>query len=165
MKRMCLMMLVLGLVAGAGPLWALDTSPYLIGFLEHTAEDLEGPYYNEYEIVNPTTKPLDIWMVWYRSGGPPCSSMGRLPPNAMTNWGVGMRHREEYDAVKFFAFPAGTRKFDPNAVIYGYQRRSAENAFCSDVCFLSEANLTAVTINSSTIGEFAEIPWDNRCGS
>jgi len=168
MKRtLCIALLVLGLLAGAGQVSALDTSPYLVGFTENYVQDSGDPYWNHWQIVNPTTKLLDVWVVWYRPWEPsPCAWMFQVPANG-TTWlmvAAMVDLSEGYQALKFFAFPAGSRKFDPNAVIGGFQRKSHLGTVePANFNFMSEANLKAVTINSSTIGEFSAIPWNTTC--
>jgi hypothetical protein len=134
---------------------AYDTSPYLAGIWEEASV---VPW-NVYVVVNPTTKPLDVCATWHSADGGRigciCSALP-LPANGMYSYFFGFGSDGEGGAVKFFAFPAGTRKFDPNAVIGGFQRKSEE---LSSV-FKTEANLKAVTINSSTIGEFTQVEWD-----
>jgi hypothetical protein len=147
------MAVVLASVTMAG---ALDTSPYLIG----TWEDTSVIKATWYEIINPTTKPLDVYLVSYLPDGTFDGCMSSdIPANGMTLFGLGRGGNGAAGAVKVFAFPEGSRKFDPNAVIGGFQRKSL-NADTLDLdprVFNTAVNLKAVTINSNTIGEFTQI--------
>jgi hypothetical protein len=150
-KRMmcccCLMALCLGLTAGMAP--ALDTSPYLAGAWN-------GDYYGV-AIINPTTKWLDVYAVAYSEGSPifcgmiPIAPNGTLSASEFVRPGYGLG----FGTIKFFAFPRGTKTFDPNAVIGGFQYKYWDDPLEGSN---TESNLKAVTINSYTIREFSMIP-------
>jgi hypothetical protein len=162
-----LLLLTLAVIAGftllAPGAGAWDTSPYLTG----TVPSHSHP--TSYFIGNPMTKDLRVYAVFYDWAGDfthVCyyrdvrpTSMWHLwdQANEWSSWGPG--------TVKFFAFPAGTAKLDPNAVIGGFQQEAIppvlQLADPSEVthCTVTEANLKAVTINSYTIGEFGQIPF------
>jgi hypothetical protein len=171
---------------------AWDTSPYLVGkweFGTYVATDLFTEFLKtEFEIINPTTRILNVYAVFRWEmvvGGPPvpigCYIM-TLFPNAVWELSIPVIGPEQapppwpprtYGSVKFFAFPAGTTKFDPNAVIGGFQKKQLFKFEASLLGLpeytdlsISEANLKAVIINSSTIGEFTTgipfatcLPW------
>jgi hypothetical protein len=149
------MIAVLASISMAG---AVDTSPYLVG----TWEDGGTTGMNVYAILNPTTKPLHVYMFWYMPDGTVdhCMSVA-IPSNGEVSFGLGIFSGGP-GTVKFFAFPEGSRKFDPNAVIGGFQRKSMRESRYKDEfsMFDTETNLKAVTINSYTVGEFAQLPWD-----
>jgi hypothetical protein len=134
---------------------AQDTSPYLVGIWEESSVF----EWNQNQLVNPTTRPLDVIAVTYRSDGSifQCDILS-IPANGSAFISVSFGGLGPYGAIKFFAFPQGSRKLDPNAVIGGFQRKSTEPAFDTAI-FKTEANLKAVTINSNTVGEFTQIPW------
>jgi hypothetical protein len=145
------MIAVLASVSMAG---AFDSSPYLVGIWEDTA----AITYTYYEIVNPTTKPLDVWGFMYLSDNSfvDCINLP-IAANGSTTFAASFKGAlVPYGAVKFFAFPQGSKKFDPNAVIGGFQRKGSAASW-NPYLFATEANLKAVTINSSTVGEFAQI--------
>jgi hypothetical protein len=151
------MIAVLVSVSVAG---AFDTSPYLAG----TWEDDGTIGKNVYAILNPTTKPLHVYMFWYMPDGTvdACMSVA-IPSNGTVSFGLGIFSGGP-GAVKFFAFPEGSRKFDPNAVIGGFQRKAmieSQYDFFDFSMFDTETNLKAVTINSYTVGEFAQLPWES----
>jgi hypothetical protein len=145
------MIAVLASVSMAG---ALDTSPYLAG----TWEDTATITYTYYQIVNPTTKPLDVWVFMYSSDNSylDCAKVPIAANGSATLTASWKGALVPYGAVKFFAFPQGSKKFDPNAVIGGFQRKGS-GASWNIYLFATEANLKAVTINSYTIGEFAQV--------
>jgi hypothetical protein len=138
---------------------AFDTSPYLVGTWEETGVISTTGY----RLVNPTTKPLDVHMFFFAEGAPfGCVSFS-IPANGtfylQTSVDVLGPHGLEAGTVKFFAFPAGTRKFDPNAVIGGFQAKSIHLPPDPRQPLNTEANLKAVVINSYTLGEYTQIPW------
>jgi hypothetical protein len=147
----CCFITVLCLVLAAGLASAQDTSPYLVGAWN------EG--INWVTIINPTTKPLTVYAVVYSEGQPVLCRRVDIPPNGL----VGDYAGDEgwFGTMKFFAFPQGTMKFDPNAVIGGFQGKDWWQPYGWTS---SEANLKAVTINSYTIREFSMIPApDHPC--
>jgi hypothetical protein len=138
---------------------AQDTSPYLAGTWMETS-GVTPTVHTQHFIINPTTKQLDVYAVVFGYEGAGallgCTVCTVNGNGVLTFYGDAARSNNDNGTVKFFAFPAGTRKFDPNAVIGGFQ----QNIFEDDGTRtgMTEANLKAVTINSSTIGEFALIP-------
>lgn len=150
--KCCLLLAAVGLCVFAGMAQAQDTSPYLVGFW--------SDQYNDFTILNPTTKPLTVYAIYYNAGngypGMECYKWD-LPPNGV--WYADMNGGTDGNlgTAKFFAFPAGTRKFDPNAVIGGFQVKYIS----APISFYVEANLKAVTINSYTLREFSMIPADD----
>jgi hypothetical protein len=142
-SRSCLAALCLVIMAGFAP--ALDTSPYLLGSYNELTE---------VTIINPTTKWLTVYAIAYSGGGPVACWQDDIPPNGVVIGGG--KATGGFGTLKIFAFPQGTRKFDPNAVIGGYQAKwlSADAR--------SEAGLKGVTINSYTIQEFSGIPSYNH---
>jgi hypothetical protein len=152
----CLLTLAATALAAA-PAGAQDTSPYLVG----TWEDSSVISATWYEIINPTTRPLDVYMAWYLPDGTfnGCISTF-VSANGSLSFGLGMGNNGETGAVKFFAFPRGSTKFDSNAVIGGFQRKNlnGDPLEPSPYEFNAEANLKAVTINSYTLGEFTQMP-------
>jgi hypothetical protein len=145
---------------GAG---AWDTSPYLTGTVP------SHPYPVSYFIGNPTTKDLRVYAVFYgwAGGYQNICYYKDMAPNTMWHlWDEALEWSSSGPGtVKFFAFPAATIKFDPNAVIGGFQQGAippiVQPVDPSNVtrCTVTEANLKAVTINSLTIGEFGQIPF------
>jgi hypothetical protein len=147
-------MTVLGLMAAlvfslsAAPAGAWDTSPYLVG-------TLDGDFYgNGYFIINPTTQPLLVYGAGFYEGQMGPCGWTIIPPNG--TFYFALQGGSFYGAVmKFFAFPT-SGKFDPNAVIGGFQQKfSADHR--DDTCQVTEANLKAVTVNSYTMGEFDKV--------
>jgi hypothetical protein len=137
-------------VSAAG---ALDTSPYLVGIWE----GYDVARVNYYCILNPTTKPLYVRMFWYSSDGTPGGCSGfTIQANETYCPGLSFPGPEEGGAIKFFAFPEGSRKFDPNAVIGGFQQKGGE----IPTEFKIQSNLKAVTINSYTMEDFAQVMRD-----
>jgi hypothetical protein len=145
---------MIALLASVSMAGALDTSPYLVGIWEDTA----AITFTYYEIVNPTTKPLDVWAFMYFSDNSfvGCLKLTIAADRSATIAASYKGALVPYGAVKFFAFPQGSKKFDPNAVIGGFQRKGPAASWTPSL-FTTEANLKAVTINSYTIGEFAQI--------
>jgi hypothetical protein len=140
---------------------AQDTSPYVLGMWAENSI-ISPTVRTQHFIINPTTKQLDVYAVVYGFEGEwgllSCT-VCRINGNGTWTFIIDdARGSSDMGAVKYFAFPAGTRKFDPNAVIGGFQ----QNIFEADGMRtgMTEANLKAVTINSSTIGEFSRIPAD-----
>jgi hypothetical protein len=161
-------MVVIGLfvVLTAGGALAQDTSPYIVGTWEvgtwvySATISYSVSVTSWYEIVNPTTKDLDVYAVLYdRFGAPVSCWWNQLDPNGQ--WFLWIEDpwmAYDWGTVKFFAFLKDSRKFDPNAIIGGFQDKwvwmEAENADLS----WSEANLKSVVINSMTQGEFSRVP-------
>jgi len=160
---------------GAG---AFDTSPYLAGTwgsgLSTIMIQNSGPptplvvFPINYFIGNPTTKALDVFAAFYTSQGvfTECVYTTLQPNGSWYLYDGAIRGASSLDfpgTVKFFAFPTGTKKFDPNAVIGGFQQELLPAIYFGysyvPGCQVVEANLKAVTINSSTIGEFTQVPW------
>jgi hypothetical protein len=110
--------------------------------------------------VNPTTKQLDVvaLVFGYEGAGAllGCTSCIINANGVWKFYGDAARSASDYGTVKFFAYPAGTRKFDPNTVIGGFQQNIFEDV--NGRTGVTESNLKAVTINSNTIGEFALNP-------
>jgi hypothetical protein len=132
---------------------AFDTSPYLVG----TWEGYDVAQVNFYCIVNPTTKPLYVQMFFYQSDGTEDGCTGAtIFANETYCPGLAYIGSQGAGAVKFFAFPQGSRKFDPNAVIGGFQQKGGE----SPTEFKTQSNLKAVIINSYTMEEFARVLRD-----
>jgi hypothetical protein len=150
---------VLALAIAASPAGAQDTSPYVMGTWMHSTE-VSPTVRTQHFIVNPTTRQLDVYAVVYGMQGAGAllsCTVCRINGNGTWRFIVDdARFASDSGTVKFFAFPKDSRKFDPNAVIGGFQ----QNVFEVDGTRtgMTEANLKAVTINSSTIGEFATIP-------
>jgi hypothetical protein len=142
---------------------AQDTSPYLAGTWLETA-NVTPTVRTTHFIVNPTTKQLDVYAVVFGyEGAGALLSCTRCTINGNGLWkfyGDAARTNESTNedsgVVKFFAFPRNSRKFDPNAVIGGFQQNIFEDV--NGRTGLTESNLKAVTINSNTIGEFSMIP-------
>jgi hypothetical protein len=169
--KCCLLPAVLGLCLFGGMAQAQDTSPYLAGFWSESS--------NSFQIVNPTTKPLTVYAIFYNAYGGPYSGTEchkqYLPANGRVSIQSKGTKDYEFGAAKFFAFPAGTKKFDPNAVIGGFKQEidcdyvmtgayTQTGPSGDELIFtyswidrVREANIKAVTINSSTIGEFTDI--------
>jgi len=152
----CLSALCFVLAAGVAP--AQDTSPYLVGAWNESNTWVT--------VMNPTTKWLTVYAIAYNEGIPFFCAWQDIPPNGLGGGGLPTVFLQgggegNFGTVKFFAFPRGTRTFDPNAVIGGFQSKSWEDPYdWAD----SEANLKAVTINSYTIREFSMIPpGDHPC--
>jgi len=162
-------MIVIGLlvVLAAGGALAQDTSPYLAGTWEtgtwvySDTVAYSVSVWSYYEIVNPTTKGLDVYAVVYDKSGIIVNCWWEpMGPNGQWFLGFWQLGPEIYDygTVKFFAFLINSRKFDPNTIIGGFQQKGAwMEASETDLSF-SEANLKAVTINSMTQGEFSRVP-------
>jgi hypothetical protein len=143
---------------------AQDTSPYLVGDFgfEDTAAYSETTTFG---IINPTKKALDVYAGFFDWVGNPIGCMvQRVAPNGL--WYItDYRIAGSRGTAKFLAFPADTRKFDPNAVIGGLQvkYRMKSAALRKDEWFsAAEYNMKAVVINSSTIGEFSAT-WVTQC--
>jgi hypothetical protein len=161
-------MVVIGLliVLAAGGASAQDTSPYLAGTWElgtwaySNTVSFSVTAWSYYELANPTTKGLDVYAVFYDKNGATLGCWWNyLEPNGQ--WFIWMFDRPtpyDYGAVKFFAFLANSRKFDPNTIIGGFQQKGAWMEGSETDLSFSEANLKAVTINSMTQGEFNRIP-------
>jgi hypothetical protein len=149
---------------------AQDTSPYLAGTWGSAifGQTPFGPPIN-YFIGNPSTKALDVYAAFYTYDGvfTECVTTTLQPNGSWYLFDEGIRGKYSYlpGTVKFFAFPAGTRKLDPNAIIGGFQQELLPNIFVIGPppytygCQVLEVNLKAVTINSSTTGEFTKVPW------
>jgi hypothetical protein len=147
----CCCLSALCLVLAAGFTSAQDTSPYLAGAWNEER--------NWVTIINPTTKPLTVYAVLYSDGVPVLCQRADIRPNGLIGGYAGLP--DAFGTMKFFAFPQGTMKFDPNAVIGGFQGKDWWHPFG---LVSSEANLKAVTINSYTIREFSMIPpYDHPC--
>jgi hypothetical protein len=167
------------------PAGADDTSPYLMGIWESGiytyTNTVAFTMYTatNFQIANPTTKDLDVYAVFYPPQGVipgPCYKCAGA--DAIKANGTCVFSTYFFDhftgfpyasgTVKFFAFPKGTTKFDPNAVIGGFQGKfsalDVEPFQGPPLTTWIKANLKAVTINSSTIGEFSRIPWTNCLG-
>jgi hypothetical protein len=145
----CCSITVLCLVLAAGMASAQDTSPYLAGAWN-------GDFYG-ISIINPTTKWLDVYAVAYSEGSPVFCGMMPIAPNGTLSEGgfIPNGYDVEFGTIKFFAFPQGTMKFDPNAIIGGFQYKSWWDVIDGPNV---ESNLKAVTINNYTIREFSMIP-------
>jgi hypothetical protein len=162
--------LVAGFAAHSG---AVDTSPYLVS--NWYTDTSEFDEYTSFFIINPTPIPLVVYAAFYTASGvfSGCVystidgndawflSTREIPATGPTDsgWVNG--------TAKFFAFPrviGAAPKFDPNAVIGGI-KQSVDCDWMYDeyyaewgwVARVSEANMKAVTISSSTIGEFQEV--------
>jgi hypothetical protein len=144
-------------VLAAGLASAQDTSPFLMGAWN------DG--FNTITIINPTTKWLTVYAISYTEGIPQECSAVDIPPNGKRAQSFGAGGVGFFGTIKFFAFPSRAMKFDPNAVIGGFHRKSWEEPYNMEgIMQASEANLTAVTINSATIREFSMIPArDHEC--
>jgi hypothetical protein len=157
----------------SSPAFSQDTSPYLLGTWEagvYTTTGVITVTYQDitdWQIANPTTKPLDVYAVFSSANGQfvTCTAT-TIPPNGV-GWLATSWNDDPYavGTVKFFAFPKDSRKFDPNAVIGGFQGKThVTRVFLTETTAIAKANLKAVTINSYTIGEFstkipANCPW------
>jgi hypothetical protein len=148
----CLTAVFFILASGFAP--AQDTSPYLVGAWNGD--------WNSFTIINPTTKWLTVYAIAYSEGVPVSCGVTDIAPNGLAEASAMIPlFTDSYGTVKFFAYPQGTRKFDPNAVIGGFQLKDWEDPYDWQS---SEANLKAVTINSYTIREFSMIPpYDHKC--
>jgi hypothetical protein len=146
--KCCLALAVLGLCLFGGMAQAQDTSPFLAGFWSEDS--------NNFIILNPTTKPLTVYAIFCSgtSSKKECNKR-LLPPNGRWSVDPGNDEVGQYGTAKFFAFPQGTKKFDPNAVIGGFQQKKYE---APGSHYRSESNLKAVTINTYTLREFSMIP-------
>jgi hypothetical protein len=157
-------LLVCLLSVGVPQAGAVDTSPYIVG--DYAFEDTAA--YSEtttFGIVNPTKTTLNVYAGFFDSGGNFMGCMvNTVAPNGL--WYItDYRLPGSRGTAKFLAFPAGQRKFDPNAVIGGLQvkYRTKQAPLRKDEWFAAaEYNMKAVTINSSTIGEFSA-PWISQC--
>jgi hypothetical protein len=155
----------------APPAGAQMTGPFLLGEWEVTrvysdapSSGYDTPMQTQFKVFNATTVPLDVFVVLLDRDGNPAPTCYRvqLSPNATWKpcWPfyngadqlVYPYDWHHYGAAKFFAFPANTLKFDPNAVITGFQQKTA---YCLPA---TETLLPAVTINSKTMGEFTKYP-------
>jgi hypothetical protein len=172
---------VLALCCLASPSFSQDTSPYLLGTWEAGVYTTTGVItityqdITDWQIANPTTRDLDVYAVFSLANGQflSCTATS-IPPNGvgvLTAWW----NDEPYavGTVKFFAFPKDSKKFDPNAVIGGFQGKTHQiqglliqpQPIGAAGATVSKVNLKAVTINSNTIGEFstkipfATCPW------
>lgn len=139
---------------------AVDTSPYLMSDF-YTVTGTTNASYTSFFIMNPTPIELTVLAAFYNEDGVFSSCVSAVLGGNET-WQVSLRGIDVplNGAAKFFAFPAGTRKFDPNVVIGGIKRETDCDWSYGDgawVWFVREANMKAVTINSSTIGEFTNI--------
>jgi hypothetical protein len=160
---------VIALCCLASPALSQDTSPYLLGIWEAGVYTSTTPItmtyqdITDWQIANPTTKELDVYAVFSSANGQlvTCTAT-TIPPNGVgslatwwndTPYAVG--------TAKFFAFPQGSKKFDPNVVIGGFQGKThMTTVLLMETTTIAKANLKAVTINSSTIGEFStKIPF------
>jgi hypothetical protein len=153
---------------------AVDTSPYLASDFYTQTHSFDE--YTSFFIVNPTHVPLKVLAAFYAASGIFSACVSAVLEGNET-WQVSVRDIEVpmYGAAKFFAFPASTMKFDPNAVIGGFKQEIDCEYVMTDaytqtgpsgdelisqynwVDRVREVNIKAVTINSSTIGEFADI--------
>jgi hypothetical protein len=157
---------------------ALDTSPYLASDFYTDTYELDA--YTSFFIVNPTPVPLRVLAAFYNEDGVFSTCVSNML-TGNTTWNVDVRNIPvpDYGTAKFFAFPANTMKFDPNAVIGGFKQEIdcdyvMTGAYTytdgplitetvqvgyeySWIDRVREANIKAVTINSATIGEFADI--------
>jgi hypothetical protein len=176
------------LVAGLSvlPVRGQDTSPYLMGAWESgafTGTVYQGPQTSitytvnvvtGFQVTNPTTKPLSVYAVFWNDTGVVTCTTATIAANG--NWSFempgepdnlllfGQKGKRTIGTAKFFAFPAGTTKLDPNAVIGGFQFKyhHIRNVLVGPPwTTYSRSNLKAVVVNSSTIGEFTRIP--NAC--
>jgi hypothetical protein len=109
----------------SSPLSAWDTSPYLMG----TWASESDPHPTSYFIGNPTTKPLDVYALFHGMTGtqnpPKACYRYTIPANGvwyLTDPAAVWTNTGGPGTAKFFAFPAGTTAFDPNAVIGGFQQ-------------------------------------------
>ena len=143
---------------------ALDTSPYLIGDWESWGG--RGEYVNgiwtDFSIINPTTVNLDVYAAFFRENGEffKCYKY-LLSPNAkwyLPAWFLELENGDWAGTAKFFAFPAGKRKVNEDAVIGGFQFKEGFPWGYPDYrYFQTAAGLRAVTINKFTQGEFNTI--------
>jgi len=142
-------------------------------------KQLEIPMQTQFKIVNPTATALDVYIVLYDRDGnidedlsvPMCYKKTLYPNQTWKacwpylSCGDNIQYpadEHKYGAAKVFAFPAGTLKFDPNAVIAGFQQKSAYSVVEGQIQSVGlEAPLVGVTINSRTIGEFSKPPFPN----
>jgi hypothetical protein len=172
MRHRCtILALALVLVAGfAGHSGAVDTSPYLVSDWFTDTTNLDS--YSSWFIINPTPVDMVVVAAFYSTAGvfSDCVRSGILSGN--DTWWLSMPNLRmplpEADnpllgVVKFFAFPVvrgQPPRFDPNAVIGGI-KQEVDCDLNTDrgmwVAHVREVNLKAVTINSSTIGEFQAI--------
>jgi hypothetical protein len=183
MKQLSLLIALAALLAlcvAASPAFSQDTSPYLLGIWEAGVYTTTTPITTTYQditdwqIANPTTKELDVYAVFSSANGQflACTATS-IPPNGVGSLATWWND-DPYavGTVKFFAFPRNSRKFDPNAVIGGFQGKTHQpKALLIQPVFLlggnatiTKANLKAVTINSYTVGEFTtkiptNCPW------
>jgi hypothetical protein len=175
MKKVSLFVAILGtllVLFSTSPALSQDTSPYLLGTWESGVYTITTPITTTYQdstdwqIANPTTKPLNVYAVFSSANGQflTCTAT-TIPPNGVALFSTWGWNDNPYavGTVKFFAFPVQTRKFDPNAVIGGFQGKThVTRVFLTETTAIAKANLKAVTINSSTIGEFStKIPFNN----
>jgi hypothetical protein len=108
---------------------AQDTSPYLLGvwetgvFTVTTSITTTHQANTGWQIMNPGTKDIDLYSVFYYTDGRPftCTATTILPNGVgrLQAWWQNAPYAE--GPVKFFAFPRGRRAFDPNTVIGGFQ--------------------------------------------
>jgi hypothetical protein len=174
---------VLALFVFAPHAGAQMTSPYLAGEWEITRvlydqfgptdwQSRDIPIQTQFKVINPTTASLDVYVVLLdRDGnqGDYCywrnvpangtwkSCWPYIDTDLITPTQVFPADDHHFGAAKFFAFPANTKKFDANAVIAGFQQKSAYGQIEGYPQTASmETPLYAVTINSKTIGEFTK---------
>jgi hypothetical protein len=151
------LMAVLALSLSAASSGAWDTSSYLAGTF--TGCDIGNAYF----VVNPTTRPLRVYGAGFDyQGSFEACYWTVIPGNGTFYFPAGSCATGQLgnSTMKFFAFPADTLKFDPNAVIGGFQQKF-DTKYRNNACQVTEANLKAVVINSSTIGEFEMIKQKN----
>jgi hypothetical protein len=138
---------------------AQDTSPYLVGTWMETS-GVTPTVSTTHFIINPTTKQLDVYAVVFGYEGAGAllgCKVCTANANSVLRFSEKVaRSASDNGTVKFFAFPKGTRKLDPNAVIGGFQQNIFEDV--NGKTGMTESNLKAVTINSNTTGEFTIIP-------
>jgi len=146
---------LLGFCLSTGIAAASDTSPYLVGVWMES-ETVTLTLHTYHFIVNPTMKDLSVFAVYHGDAGSGdyrgCIRFDLASNSVCKVWPDIIQGSADSGTAKFFAFPADTRKFDPNAVIGGFQRIVDETN--PGPKRWTESNLKAVTINSSTIGEF-----------
>lgn len=160
------------LVAGiAATVSAVDTSPYLVS--NWYIDAYENDEYMAFFIANPTPIPLVVYAAFYTTTGAFSTCVYNvLQGNDTWSFATGdiaaiSPENGWYEGtVKFFAFPQTTSKFDPNAVIGGFKQyvdcdMTEYNESGVWYANVSEANMKAVTLNSSTIGEFQAILGKN----
>jgi len=175
--RYTILALALILVAGfAASSAAVDTSPYLVS--NWYTDTWEHDEYTSFFIINPMPIPIVVYAAFYSASGVFSGCVYSMIDGNDTWWlatrevpqvahGVPGPYSLVEGTVKFFAFPIvrdTAPKFDPNAVIGGIKQSVDCDWMYDDyesswywVAKVSEANIKAVTINSSTIGEFTEI--------